>query len=351
MTDVTGFLPGLSPVAGKPVHVSFDGGHLTSDAGVLLLAEVERRLGLPNGWRAASRTRRDPERIRHGIAEMIRFRALLIAAGYPDANDCDTLRAGPGLQDGGRPAARERRRSLLAADHVPSGEPALAPGAQADDGGNGRAVLRQLRRAAAAHRARYRRHRGQRARRPAAGAFQCPLRQPLLPAHPYLRGDSAASRSRSSCARARRRTAPRCARAAPCRAPIRARWPRVDILVRGDSHYGRPEAMTWCERNRVGYIFGLAGNKVLLAQVTGLAEDAAMARLEARTAPRCAATPNCATPPRAGAARAPGRRPGRGVGPGRDCRFVVTNLDRLAAVALRGRLLRQGPGREPDQGA
>ncbi len=60
---------------------------------------------------------------------------------------------------------------------------------------------------------------------------------------------------------------------------IRARWPRVDILVRGDSHYGRHEAMSWCERNRVGYVFGLGGNKVLLGQVTDLAEDAAMGRL------------------------------------------------------------------------
>ena len=41
---------------------------------------------------------------------------------------------------------------------------------------------------------------------------------------------------------------------------IRARWPRVEILIRGDSHYARHEAMTWCERNRVGYVFGLAGN-------------------------------------------------------------------------------------------
>ena len=48
---------------------------------------------------------------------------------------------------------------------------------------------------------------------------------------------------------------------------IRARWPGVDILIRGDSHYGRPEAMDWLERNRVGYIFGLAGNKVLLRKV------------------------------------------------------------------------------------
>ena len=39
-------LPGLSPVGGKPVHVAFDGGRLTSDAGVLVLAEIERRLGL-----------------------------------------------------------------------------------------------------------------------------------------------------------------------------------------------------------------------------------------------------------------------------------------------------------------
>jgi Transposase DDE domain group 1 len=61
---------------------------------------------------------------------------------------------------------------------------------------------------------------------------------------------------------------------------IRKRWPKVDILVRGDSHYGRPEAMAWCERNRVGYVFGLAGNKVLLRRVAGLAEEAALERVE-----------------------------------------------------------------------
>ena len=59
---------------------------------------------------------------------------------------------------------------------------------------------------------------------------------------------------------------------------IRRRWPRVDILVRGDSHYARPEAMTWLEHNRVGYFFGLAGNLVLLGRVADLAEDAAVSR-------------------------------------------------------------------------
>ena len=46
MAENAPFLPGLSPVCGKPVHLTFDGGRLTSDAGVLVLAEIERRLGL-----------------------------------------------------------------------------------------------------------------------------------------------------------------------------------------------------------------------------------------------------------------------------------------------------------------
>jgi len=61
---------------------------------------------------------------------------------------------------------------------------------------------------------------------------------------------------------------------------IRARWLAVDIVVRGDSHYARPEAMAWCERQRVGYIFGLAGNAVLLRRVGDLAEDAALGRVD-----------------------------------------------------------------------
>src|SRR5947209_18198161 len=44
MTEGTGVLPGLPAVVGKPVHVGFDGGRLTSDAGILLLSAVEQRL-------------------------------------------------------------------------------------------------------------------------------------------------------------------------------------------------------------------------------------------------------------------------------------------------------------------
>jgi hypothetical protein len=76
--------------AGKPVHIAFDGGRLTSDGGILLLAEIERRLGIAERLARCLEDPRAPERVTHQLAEMIRFRALLIAAGYPDANDCDT---------------------------------------------------------------------------------------------------------------------------------------------------------------------------------------------------------------------------------------------------------------------
>ena len=44
---------------------------------------------------------------------------------------------------------------------------------------------------------------------------------------------------------------------------IRSRWPSTRVLFRGDGHYARPEAMTWCEENDEDYVFGLPGTKPL----------------------------------------------------------------------------------------
>ena len=98
MDEGTGVLPGLPPVAGKPVHVAFDGGQMTSDAGILLLGAVEQRVGIADRLAACIEDPRAPERVRHTLAEMIRFRALLIAAGYPDGHDCDALRSDPAFK-------------------------------------------------------------------------------------------------------------------------------------------------------------------------------------------------------------------------------------------------------------
>ena len=98
MGEATGILPGLPAVAGKPVHIGFDGGQMTSDAGILLLSVIERQLGIAERLAACIEDRRDPDRVLHGLAEMIRYRAMLIAAGYPDGNDCDALRSDPAFK-------------------------------------------------------------------------------------------------------------------------------------------------------------------------------------------------------------------------------------------------------------
>jgi hypothetical protein len=98
MAEGKGIVPGLPAVAGKPVHVGFDGGLITSDAGILLLSAVEQWLGIAERLAACLEEPRDPDRVRHEHAEMIRYRALLIAAGYPDGNDCDALKSDPAFK-------------------------------------------------------------------------------------------------------------------------------------------------------------------------------------------------------------------------------------------------------------
>ena len=88
-------LAGLSPVAGMPLIARFDGGHLSSVGGLLALREVEQRLGLAERLTACLDDPRRPERIQHSVAEILRFRMLMIAAGYEDGEDADSLRHDP----------------------------------------------------------------------------------------------------------------------------------------------------------------------------------------------------------------------------------------------------------------
>jgi hypothetical protein len=271
-----------SPVAGKAVRATFDGGRLTSDAGVLVLAEIERRLGIAERLARCIADPRSPERVLHTVAEMIRFRVLLIAAGYPDANDCDALRSDPAFKmavgrapESGRdlcsqptmcrlenlPTITALKRMMAAMvdlfcdSFIEVPKRIVLDIDDTEDRVHGRQEL-------ALFHAHY-------------GGY-C-----FLPIHVYeaVTGKPVAVILRPG------KTPDGAEVALVLRHVIRAirrRWPKVDILVRGDSHYGRPEAMSWCERNRVAYVFGLAGNRVLLRRVTALAEAAALERVEGR---------------------------------------------------------------------
>ncbi|MCC2665110.1 MAG: transposase, partial [Geminicoccaceae bacterium] len=227
---------------------------------------------------------RSPERVHHTLVEMIRFRVLLIAAGYPDANDCDALRSDPAfkmavghLPESGRalcsqptmcrlenlPTVTALKRMMAAMVELFCDSFSEVPRRivldidDTEDRVHGRQELALFH----AHYDEY-----------------C-----FLPIHVYeaITGKPVAVILRPG------KTPDGAEVALVLRHVIRAirrRWPRVDILVRGDSHYGRPEAMSWCERERVGYVFGLAGNKVLLKRAAGLAEEVAMRRVEGEAA-------------------------------------------------------------------
>jgi len=79
----------------KPVAVQLDQAHSSSDGGAVLLKGVDRRLGLTEALAAGLRDGRQPGKVRHTFAELLRQRIFAIALGYPDANDARELAADP----------------------------------------------------------------------------------------------------------------------------------------------------------------------------------------------------------------------------------------------------------------
>lgn len=99
-------------VCGKEIVVRCDGGDLTSDAGLLLVREADRKLGLTDALASVVCDRRQQSKVEHAVREMVRERVFAIACGYEDANDLDTLRNDPALK--------------LACERLPRSGPALA---------------------------------------------------------------------------------------------------------------------------------------------------------------------------------------------------------------------------------
>ena len=263
MADDSGFAFAFPAVRGRKITAAFDGGRLTSDGGVLLLAQAERRLGIADRLAACIADPRDQGRVVHRVADILRARMLAIACGYEDGDDLDALRHDPGFK--------------LALGKLPEGPIGLASQPTVSRWENA-PTTRELVRLTGAlidlYCASY-------PAPPAAvtldiddtvdivhGAQQLSFwnghygERCFLPIHVY---DTATGRpvamllrtgktpSGAEVAGHVRRLVRR----------IRRNWPDTRITLRGDSHYGRPEPMAWCEANGVDYIFGLSGNRTL----------------------------------------------------------------------------------------
>lgn len=267
MNDDTQLGFSLPAVHRKKVTAAFDGGTISSDGGVLLLAAAEKRLGLIGHLSALIPDHRDPSRITHGLDDILRARVFAIACGYPDADDLDDLRHDPAFK--------------LACNRLPDSGDDLASQPTMSRWENA-ADLRTLLRLGYGMIDLWCRSY---ARPPRAitldiddtldvvhGHQQLSLfnahydERCFLPIHVY---DAESGHCVATILRPGKTPDGKEIRCHLRRLirRIRSHWPRTRITVRGDSHYGRPEVMAWCEVNDVRYLFGLASNRVLAAQL------------------------------------------------------------------------------------
>ena len=111
MTDDT-LLPFSFPaVERKKVTAAFDGGRLSSDGGVMLLAQAERRLGIAERLAAVIPDQRDPDRVTHLLPDILRARIFAIACGYEDGDDLARRRTRSSVHSGPPQQCRARVRS------------------------------------------------------------------------------------------------------------------------------------------------------------------------------------------------------------------------------------------------
>ena len=243
----------------RRVEVSFDGGEVSSDGGLLLLRKLERRLGLIDAVARVLADPRDPERVTHGLGDMLRQRVFGLVQGYEDLNDHATLRNDVLMQ-----TACERDTALASA-------PTLC-----------RLENRASRAAGwAIHEVMVEKF---------IASFKAPPEELVLdfdatddPLHgrqegrffhgyydhycylplyvfcgeqllvAYLR-PSKIDESKHAGAVLKLLVG-----------RLRRAWPQVRIVLRGDSGFCRRRVLAWCERNAVNYVVGLAQNKRLNA--------------------------------------------------------------------------------------
>ena len=268
MCKTTPLLPGLSPVSGKTVEAAFDGGSLTSDAGVLVLREVERRLNVGGRLAACIADDRQPGRVRHSLADVIRFRMLMIACGYEDAIDADSLRSDPGFK--------------MALGRLPSAADLCSQSTISRL--ENRPEVRTLLRMAGAMVDLYCASFAQVPRRivldlddtfdAAHGGQQLRLFNAHFDNHgfqPILVFDGE-GRIVAAVLRPARRPSGReiAGHLRRLIRRLRANWPRVEILIRADSHYAAPEVIDLCRSAGVDFILGLSTNPALRARVASL---------------------------------------------------------------------------------
>lgn len=272
----------LQGPGGRALVADFSGGQITSDGGVMLLGQVDRRRRVVERLAACFDDRREPSRIEHSVQDLLRQRLYGLALGYEDLNDHEQLRS-----------------DVLLAATVGKADPTGDQRSRSPDHGRalaGKSTLNRLEWGAVAKDVEERYWRigmrpeaidrllvelflethskpprsivldldatddplhGEQEGRFFHGYYGCYC---YLPLYIFCGDHLLLARLRRSDTDASAGSVEELSRII---AQIRTAWPKVAIQVRGDSGFTREPLMAWCEQNKVDYVFGLARNRRL----------------------------------------------------------------------------------------
>jgi hypothetical protein len=295
-TECTPSLFDFAPVQGRVVVASFDGGAITSDAGALLLGATDRAIRLVKRFAGCFADQRTPDLVEHALETLLMQRVFGIALGYEDLIDHDELRHDPvmAVLAGKLTAHRSdcaplAGKSTLNRLELSRGEPTRYHKISHDAAAIERlfvdVFLEAHPRAPAQitldldatddplH--------GHQEGRFFHGYYDCYC---YLPLYVFCGRHLLAAKLRRSNIDSSAGAVEEIARIV---AQIRQRWPRVRILLRGDSGFAREALMSWCEANRVDYLFGLARNERLQEAIKTELLTAALESLRIGKPARC----------------------------------------------------------------
>jgi hypothetical protein len=275
-TECSADLFEFAPVEGHEVVAAFDGGAITSDAGALLLGAADHAIKLTQRFAACFHDVRCQHLIEHEVATLLRQRVFGIALGYEDLNDHDELRHDPMMAVlAGKLVARREDCAPVAGkstlnrlelsrleptryhkiSHNPIAIKRLLVDlfVEAHERAPNEIILDLDATDDPVH--------GEQEGRFFHGYYDCYC---YLPLYVFCGRHLLAAKLRRASVGAAAGAVEEVTRIV---AQIRRRWPRTRILLRADSGFAREELMAWCEANGVDFLFGLAQNPRLTAEI------------------------------------------------------------------------------------
>lgn len=274
MEEYTNQLMLFEELFGKKVQVDFNGGQISSDAGVLFLREIEKKIGLIKRMASVIPEWRHLGYVKHSITQLLTQRVFQIACGYEDSNDSNSLRDDPLFKLG--------CNKQLDSDVALASQPTMCRFENAPS----KTILYRMARGLVEHFIDSYKKAPEailldidETDDPTHGSQQMSLFNAYYdtycyqPIHIY---EGSSGKLITSILRPGKRPSGKEISMILSRMvkKLKTSWPQTGILFRGDAHYSSPQVFRCCEEDNIKFVLALKGNAVLLKKAHALIEKA-----------------------------------------------------------------------------